>query len=148
MIRYVIDEINPEDYIRLRKRVGFHSFNPEQAKKALDHSLRIIVAMDGNNYVGMGRVVGDGAVICYLQDIIVDPEYHGRKIGDTIVKMLLNYIYEITIPDTIMMIGLMSVSGTEGFYKKMGFIERPNDRFGSGFSLYIEKDGDGIIHER
>lgn len=148
MIKYVIDEINPEEYIRLRERVNFHSFNLEQAKKALDHSLRIVVAVDDDKYVGMGRVVGDGAVICYLQDIIIDPDYHGRKIGDTIVKMLLNYIYEITIPNTIMMIGLMSVSGTEGFYKKMGFIERPNGKFGNGFSRYIEKDGDGIIHER
>lgn len=147
MIKYVINDIDPKEYIYLREMVNFHSFSLEQAERALKNSLRVIVAKDEDKCVGMGRIVGDGAVICYLQDIIVDPDYHGNKIGETVIRDLLNYIYEITVPETTMMIGLMSVHGTEGFYNKMGFIQRPSGRFGNGFSRYIRKDKDGTIHE-
>ena len=69
MIKYVINDIEPKEYIHLRERVNFHSFSLEQAEKALKNSLRVIVAKDEDKCVGMGRIVGDGAVICYLQDL-------------------------------------------------------------------------------
>ncbi len=36
-------------------------------------------------------------------------------------------------------IGLMSTRGMESFYKKFGFIERPNDGLGSGMVMYYEQ---------
>jgi hypothetical protein len=34
------------------------------------------------------------------------------------------------------MINLMAARGKEGFYKKFGFIERPNDEKGAGMSQW------------
>ena len=36
------------------------------------------------------------------------------------------------------MINLQAAKGKEGFYKKFGFIERPNENFGPGMHLWIE----------
>jgi len=33
----------------------------------------------------MGRIVGDGVTICYIQDVIVLPEYQGKGIGKAII---------------------------------------------------------------
>jgi len=33
----------------------------------------------------------------------------------------------------------MSTVGAEGFYEKFGFITRPNNHFGSGMVMYVEK---------
>ena len=38
--------------------------------KALKNSLYVVAAYADDRIVGMGRIVGDGAVICYIQDII------------------------------------------------------------------------------
>ena len=71
--------------------------------------------------VGMGRLVGDGAMYWYLQDIIVQPEYQGQGIGRMIVNRLLEYIKENAMPGTKIEIGLTAVKGKEPFYEKFGF---------------------------
>jgi len=43
---------------------------------------------------------------------------------------LLNYLDKLGGKNTN--IGLMCSKGREDFYKQFGFIERPNDKFGSG----------------
>jgi hypothetical protein len=41
------------------------------------------------------------------------------------------------------MVNLMAAQGKEGFYKKFGFAERPNDGHGAGMSLWIGNDAAG-----
>lgn len=36
-------------------------------------SLRVVVARVDRSLVGLARVVGDGATICYLQNVLVSP---------------------------------------------------------------------------
>lgn len=66
--------ITVADYLKIRSQVGWIQLGKEQAQKALENSLYIVGAYDNDNLVGMGRIVGDGAVICYVQDLIVVPE--------------------------------------------------------------------------
>lgn len=139
----VYNEIKPftDDYMALRKKVGFFDLSVDQAHKSLNNALRVICAYDGERLAGMGRLIGDGALICYIQDVMVDPEYQGRGIGKKIVKMLIDSAEEMVLPGTRMYLGLMSVKGTEEFYERLGFIKRPNDRFGSGLTLVLKKEG-------
>ena len=140
MIRYVEDELNIDDYFELRKDVGFHELSRKQGELALKNALKIVVACDDDRVVGMGRLVGDGAVICYIQDIMIRDEYQGLGIGRYIMDRLVEYTKEITLPGTKMMLGLMSKKGSEDFYEKCGFIKRPNEQFGNGFIMHIDKD--------
>lgn len=139
----VYNEIKPftDDYMALRKKVGFFDLSVDQAHKSLNNALRVICAYDGERLAGMGRLIGDGALICYIQDVMVDPEYQGRGIGKKIVKMLIDSAEEMVLPGTRMYLGLMSVKGTEEFYERLGFIKRPNERFGSGLTLVLKKEG-------
>lgn len=139
MITYVEDKLELEEYFKLRRDVGFHPLSEKQGELALKNALKVVVAYDGEKIAGMGRLVGDGVVICYIQDIMIRQEYQGMGIGREIIKRLVEYTGEITLPGTKMMLGLMSKKGSESFYEKCGFIKRPNDRLGNGFTMYIEK---------
>ncbi len=139
MLTYIEDNRSIETYLGLRAQVGWIKLEPVQAQRALDNSIKIITACDGDKPVGMGRIVGDGAVICYIQDLIVIPEYQGRHVGSCILDRLINYVEGITAPGTRMMLCLMCAKGREIFYEKHGFIARPTDKLGPGMIQYIEK---------
>ena len=55
----------------------------------------------------MGRVVGDGAVISYIQDLIVIPSISKMHIGSHIIEQLKAFVYDITAQNTNMMLCLM-----------------------------------------
>ena len=67
----------------------------------------------------MGRIVGDGAVICYIQDLIIIPEYQSRHIGSMLIERLIAYVKSITLKDSRMMLCLMCAKGREVFMKNM-----------------------------
>lgn len=124
-------------YLLLREKVGWKPLTELQAKKALENSLMTIVAYDKDKPVGMGRIVGDGAVICYIQDLIVIPEYQGKGVGLMIMESLIDYAKEMKLPDTQMMLDLMCAKGREDFYKKCGFTARPTEKLGPGMIQYL-----------
>ncbi len=49
--------------------------NPNNLDKAVKNSLFNIGAFDGNELVGLIRVVGDDVSIIYIQDILVKENY-------------------------------------------------------------------------
>lgn len=86
----------------------------------------------------MGRVVGDGVLYFYLQDIIVLPTHRKRSIGGQIVSKLLEET--LARAATGATIGLMSAKGKEAFYQNFGFQERPTDQLGSGMTQFVLSD--------
>lgn len=135
--RFVEDLKNVDIYLALRKKVDWIELDKQQAKDALDRSLKIITVFDGDAPIGMGRIVGDGAVICYIQDLIIVPEYQGAHIGSELIRHLTDYVKKITRKDTRMMLCLMCAKGREVFYEKNGFIARPTDMLGPGMIQYV-----------
>ena len=117
--------LSAEDFIRLKVETGFIDRPLEQVEKALANGLfKVSVICDGK-VVGMGRLVGDGAMYWYLQEIIVLPEYQGMGIGKAIVNRLLDYIQNTAIRGTKISVGLTAVKGKEPFYEKFGLVEYP-----------------------
>lgn len=49
-------------------------------------SLRVVVARVDRSLVGMARVIGDGATICYLQDVLVSPDARRLGVGGRLVR--------------------------------------------------------------
>ncbi|MDE7133011.1 MAG: GNAT family N-acetyltransferase, partial [Lachnospiraceae bacterium] len=92
-----------------------------QVEMALKNGLFNVSAICDGKVVGMGRLVGDGAMYWYLQEIVVLPEYQGKGIGKSIVNRLIEYIKSTAIPGTIIDVGLTAVKGKEPFYEQFGF---------------------------
>lgn len=118
--------LKAEDFIRLKVATGFIERPLPQVEKALQNGLFNVSAICDGKVVGMGRLVGDGAMYWYLQEIIVLPEYQGKGIGKSIVNRLMEYIKDTAIPGTIIEVGLSAVKGKEPFYEKFGFSVRSN----------------------
>ncbi len=132
------NQLDIDTYLKLRKTVNWKILTREQAEKAVQGSLFTVVAFDDGQPVGMGRIVGDGAVICYIQDLIVIPDYQGSGVGQQIMEYLIDYVKKLKLPDTEIMLDLMCAVGREEFYKKYGFIARPTEKLGPGMIMYIE----------
>ena len=137
MITLVKNKLDVDTYLDLRRSVNWKPLSRSQAQKALDNSIFIVVAYEGKQACGMGRIVGDGAVICYIQDLLVSPNYQGMGIGNRILQELRNYVISIREPGTEIMLDLMCAKGRETFYTKHGFTARPTPRLGPGMIQYL-----------
>lgn len=113
--------LSSEDFIRLKVATGFIDRPLQQVEQALKNGLFNVSAICDGKVVGMGRLVGDGAMYWYLQEIIVLPEYQGKGIGKSIVNRLIEHIQSSAIPGTKIEAGLTAVKGKEPFYEKFGF---------------------------
>ncbi len=136
-----INQISLEEYLEIRKAVNWKKLSHLQAAKALENSLYKVGAYeitgDKARLIGMGRLVGDGSVICYVQDLIVIPEYQKKGIGSLILNTLTDFVKSIGEPDTEMMLCLMCAKGRQHFYEEHGFIARPTDELGPGMIQYL-----------
>lgn len=133
------NNIGIDTYLKLRASVNFKPLSRTQAQKALNNSLYVIFAYVDEKIVGMGRLVGDGAVICYIQDLIIHPDYQHYGIGSMIIENLIKYVEDLCEENTEIMLDLMSVKGRESFYEKHSFIARPTDDLGPGMIRYINR---------
>ena len=119
---YTIDDrvATLEEYRAICEAVGWGEvMNFEAAPQALRRSLYGVVATYAGQAIGMGRVVGDGAIFFYLQDIAVVPEHQGRGVGAQIVGRLLAYLASAA-PEKAF-VGLFAAAGKEPFYQRYGF---------------------------
>lgn len=131
--------LDTDTYLSLRAQVGWVRLSDAQAAAALANARYTLCAYLDGEPVGMGRIVGDGAVVSYVQDLVVVPKAQGRNIGGLILEKLRAYVESITEPGTRMMLCLMCAKGRENFYESHGFIARPTDMLGPGMICYIEK---------
>ncbi len=137
MIIFRENTLDIQTYQELRASVGWKQLLPEQAETALRRSLFTVCAYDGERPVGMGRIVGDGVVIDYIQDLVVRPDVQSQGIGRQIIERLIRYVRETKLEDAEIMLCLMCAKGREEFYKKFDFIARPTQNLGPGMIQYI-----------
>ena len=135
----LVHDIDVDTYLELRKSVGWKELSHSQATKSINAALYITVLYDDENIpCAMGRVVGDGAVICYIQDLVVRPECQGKGYGSVVLEDLKAYVESLREPGTTMMLALMCAKGREKFYEKHDFMTRPTDNLGPGMIQYLE----------
>lgn len=125
-IRLVDNVLRAEDFVRLRVETGFAAIPVEHARRALQNGLLNVSALYHGELVGMGRLVGDGAMYWYLQEIIVAPNFQRKGVGTMIVNHLVDYAKANSATGTFTTIGGISAKGKEPFYEKMGFEIIPN----------------------
>lgn len=133
----ITDMITPAEYMELRKIVGWGLFPLEQAQSGLDHSF-IWCIRDEGRPVGLGRVVWDHGYVVYIADVIVVPEYQGQGLGRLIMEKIMDFIREQLKPGYKVMVSLSSAKGKDEFYKKFGFMTRPNEDVGPGMYQWMD----------
>lgn len=136
MIQYV-DYITSEEYMELRRKVGWCEFPLDEAQAGIDNSYMILCARDEGKAVGIMRLLWDGGYIAFLSDVIVDPQYQGHGIGKTLVNSCIRKIIEDMKPGYKVKLNLMAAKGKEPFYERFGFEERPNDNLGAGMDQWF-----------
>ncbi len=136
MIQYN-STITSEEYMELRRKVGWCEFPLEEAQAGIDNSYMVLCARDEGKAIGVMRLLWDGGYIAFLSDVIVDPKYQGQGIGAALVRGAIERIKKDMKPGYKVKFNLMSAKGKEGFYEKFGFKERPNDECGAGMDQWI-----------
>ena len=137
---FVDNGVTAELLSRFRQIAGWSDKPLHQLQKALENSLFSVAAVYNKEVVGIGRLIGDGAMSWYLKDIIILPEYRGRGNGRAMIKYLLRHIEDASMPGTVVAVNLMAARGKEPFYEKLGFHIRPNDREGAGMQMKLLVD--------
>lgn len=122
-------------FAQFREKCGWGMVSDDLAKIAISNSLVFITAYKGDELVGFGRVIGDGALNYYIQDLIVEENARGLGIGRAIMKELLAGIAGRACDGAT--IGLMAAAGKETFYEQLGFVRRLNTQYGAGMTLLI-----------
>jgi len=127
---YRIEERAPslEDYQRLRKAVNWAEVGLEVAGVGLENALYSVTLVHEDEVIGCGRVVGDGGIYFYIQDIIVLPEHQKLGLGKLIMDAVMGYISSRAGSNSFL--GLMAAEGVADFYTPYGFVERPSGRPG------------------
>lgn len=138
MITLKENTVDVQTYLELRASVGWKELSVQQAEIALKRSLFTVCAYDGERPVGMGRIVGDGVVIDYIQDLVVRPDIQSQGVGRQIIERLIGYVRETKLDDTEIMLCLMCAKGREDFYKRFDFVSRPTQMLGPGMIQYIK----------
>ena len=120
MIKFTKEtSISIDDVLHLYQAVGWTNYTnqPQMLEQALSHSLATYLARDGEEIVGLVRLVGDGFSSVFVQDLIVLPSYQRQGIGSNLMKeALADYkdAYQIQL----------ATEQTEknlGFYRSLGF---------------------------
>lgn len=124
-----------EDFRSFRKEVSWGPLTRPQARAALAASLGGAVATLEGETVAMARLVGDGILNVYIQDVIVKERHRNTGIGQTLMIALINYISEAFPEDCL--IGLFAAEGQDGFYSRFSFRSRPEIGFGPGMHATV-----------
>ena len=108
-----------EDVLHLYQAVGWTNYTnqPQMLEQALSHSLATYLARDGEEIVGLVRLVGDGFSSVFVQDLIVLPTYQRQGIGSDLMKEALGdykNAYQVQLATE-------QTEKTLGFYRSLGF---------------------------
>ena len=135
-IKYIEKTPTVTEFNTLTKSVGWGTRENNIVKEALKNTLYSLCVYDGNSLIGYGRIIGDKTIFLYIQDIMVIPEYQGKKIGTGIMNKLIEKINEYKKINPEIRTYLGASKGKESFYEKFVFVSRPNEELGSGMILY------------
>lgn len=125
------------EYSELRRSVNWKEIPSAQAERGLRNTYYLTAAVMNGQAVGMARLISDGGYVAYLADVIVRQDCQGQGIGRLILNDMMDYIKNTLSQGDQVMVVLVSAKGKEEFYKKFGFIERPNEQYGAGMTLWL-----------
>ena len=122
MYKVIEGVVSVDDFIRLRNVSGLTPRPRDAAQKGLPRSLFGVTIKFGSETVGMGRVVGDGALNFEIVDLAVDPEHQRKGLGSLIMQSIMNYLESETPRGAYITL----MADVVELYEKFGFkLSRP-----------------------
>ena len=98
--------------------VGWSSGHfPNKLVIAMKNFKTVYSAWDDNKLVGLISVMDDGIMNAYVHYLLVNPEYHGRTIGRTLVDMVKERY------KNYMRIAVIGYDNETRFYEQCGFVK-------------------------
>lgn len=120
MIHCSNEQIPAKVYQNLRIQSGLSAKTDVATEIGLKHTLHFTcLKNEMDEYIGMGRVIGDGGTACQVVDICVLPTYQGKGLGKMIMEDIMRFIEE-KLPSTCY-ISLIADGEASELYKKYGF---------------------------
>ena len=107
-----------QEYVELLRSVGWPSPSAEECDKALEGSVAAVCAVDGGGAVGMGRLIGDGAMYCFAVDVVVDQRQQGRGTGRAIMARLESLAVARRLSTRV---DLVAAPDVVSFYRRLGY---------------------------
>jgi GNAT superfamily N-acetyltransferase len=117
-----------EEYLALREAVGWERLDEQITARALANALFTVCILHNGKVIGCGRIIGDGGLYFYIQNIMVLPAYQGKGLGKRLMLAILAYLEKHALPGAF--IGLMAAKDASSFYTQFGFAVRPPERPG------------------
>jgi len=82
----------PQDaVVALYAVVGWSAYTrePESLARALANSTYVVTLWEGSRLVGLARCLSDDVALCYIQDILVHPDFQGQGWGRRLLTACL-----------------------------------------------------------
>ena len=98
------------------QKVGWTAYTEKRRYK---NSLLVLAAYENEELLGIVRVVGDGATIILVQDILVYPQKQRQGIGTSLLKAVLERYADVRQIQLV----TDNTPKTVAFYQSLGFVE-------------------------
>ncbi|MCE6989660.1 GNAT family N-acetyltransferase [Dyadobacter sp. CY323] len=112
----------PEEYKNLLKSVGWTTVaSDEIIQKQLNGVQYGVVAENAGNgeIIGCALILGDGYSFYYIKDVVVHPDWQGKRVGTAIMKEISNWL-DAHAPDKSL-VGLYTGETLKPFYQQFNF---------------------------
>ena len=110
---------NEAEILPLYAQVGWTAYTqvPSALEQGFRHSLLVLAAYEQDALLGLIRVVGDGATVVLVQDLLVYPDKQRQGIGTALLKAVLERY------SAVRQIQLVTddTPKTIAFYRSLGF---------------------------
>ncbi|WP_336821148.1 GNAT family N-acetyltransferase [Bacillus thuringiensis] len=111
--------INSEQLEKLYNDVEWYAYTQdlEVLQQAIEQSLEVVSAWEGEELIGLIRIVGDGLTIIYIQDILVLNAYQNQGIATQLIQQVLNKYKNVRQKVLL----TLEAPDVRHFYEKNGF---------------------------
>jgi len=112
--------INQQNLQALYEGVEWYAYTKDlnQLQQALENSLYVLTAWEGEQLIGLIRIVGDGLTILYIQDILVLNSHQNQGIATELMNRVLEKYKDVRQKVLL----TEEAPDVRHFYEKNGFV--------------------------
>ena len=110
------------------RSVGWNKHDEEIIQRIFENSTHTVFAIEHDRVIGFARAISDGVFNAAIYDVVVHADYQGKGIARHLMEDLLHQLNGHSC------IHLISTTGNEAFYKKLGFKDLK-----TGMAIYKNK---------
>lgn len=118
-VEIVVRKPTATEYEALVASVGFRPHDLVAVEVGLANTHYCVCAIENHEVVGLGRIIGDGAISFLLTNVMVRPSHQRRGIGSLIVRALCDSLE--ALPYRNVVVEVVPLPGLQSFYERLGF---------------------------